>query len=137
MNARQFSGRVDGAFYVDVTPKPGQSPQRIAELVNGELRRLAAEGVTERELARAKNSIRTGFLDRLASVNGKADQLNFYNYFAGTPNYVQQDAARYDRVSAADVRRVAERYLSAPKVVLTVVPQGETKLMVTADGRTK
>ena len=137
VNARQFSGRVDGAFYVDVTPKPGQSPQRIAELVNGELRRLAAEGVTERELARAKNSIRTGFLDRLASVNGKADQLNFYNYFAGTPDYVQQDAARYDRVSAADVRRVAERYLGAPKVVLTVVPQGETKLMVTADGRTK
>jgi len=32
---------------------------------------------------------------------------------------------------------VAERYLGAPKVVLTVVPQGETKMMVTADGRTK
>jgi zinc protease len=137
VNARQFSGRVDGAFYLDVTPKPGQTPARMAALVNAELRRIATEGVTERELARAKNSIRTSFLDRLASVRGKADQLNFYNYFAGTPDYAQQDADRYDRVTAADVRRVAERYLGAPKVVLTVVPQGETKMMVTADGRTK
>ena len=137
VNAFQFSGRVDGAFFVDVTPKPGQAPARMAQLVNDELRRVAAEGVTERELARAKNSIRTNLLDRLASVRGKADQLNFYNYFAGTPDYLQQDADRYNRVTAADVRRVAERYLGAPRVVLTVVPQGETKMMVTAAGSAK
>jgi zinc protease len=134
VNAYQVSGRLDGYFRVDVTPKPGQSPQRVAAMVDAELRRLMDGGVTDRELARAKNTTRANLLDRLASVLGKADQLNFYNYFAGTPDYVQQDAERYARVTADDVRRVARAYLGAPKVVLTVVPQGETKMMVTRRG---
>jgi zinc protease len=93
---------------------------------------VAASGITERELQRARNSFRASYIDRLASVSTKADILNYYNYFAGTPDYVQVDAARYDRVTAADVQRVARSYLSRPKVVLTVVPEGKREMMVTA-----
>ena len=66
----------------------------------------------------------------MASINGKADRLNYYNYFVGTPDHVQEDAARFERVTAADVQRVARAYLGKPKVVLTVVPQGQRNLMV-------
>jgi zinc protease len=69
----------------------------------------------------------------LASVLGKAMQLSSYNYFAGTPDYVQEDAARYDRVTAADVQRVARTYIGVSKVILTVVPEGKKDLMVKAD----
>jgi zinc protease len=130
VSAFQVSGRLDGLFGVTVTPKPGQSPTRMAQLVNEEIRKLGAQGITDRELARAQNTYRAQFLDQLASVNGKADQLNFYDYFAGTPDYVRQDAARYDAVSAADVQRVGRQYLGKPKVVLTVVPEGKVELMV-------
>ena len=130
VSAFQISGRLDGMFGVTVTPKPGQSPARMAQLVNEEIRKLSAQGITERELARAQNTYRAQFLDQLASVNGKADQLNFYDYFAGTPDYVRQDAARYTAVTAADVQRVARDYLGKPKVVLTVVPEGKVELMV-------
>ena len=130
VSAFQISGRLDGLFGVVVTPKPGQTPARMAQLVNEEIRKLSAQGITVRELARAQNTYRAQFLDQLASVNGKADQLNFYDYFAGTPDYVRQDAARYEAVSAGDVQRVAREYLGKPKVVLTVVPEGKTELMV-------
>ena len=130
VNAFQMSGRLDGMFSVTVTPKPGQSPARMAQLVNEEIRKLSSQGVTDRELARAQNTYRAQFLDRLTSVNGKADQLNFYNYYAGTPDYVRQDAARYDAVTAADIQRVARDYLGKPKVILTVVPEGKSDLMV-------
>ena len=62
---------------------------------------------------------------------GKADQLNFYNYFTGSPDYARQDAARYDKVTLADVKRVAGSYLGKPRVTLTVVPEGKRDLMVT------
>ena len=137
VSAFQVSGRLDGLFSVTVTPKPGQRPARMAQLVNEEIRKLAAQGVTDRELARAQNTYRAQFLDQLASVNGKADQLNFYDYFAGTPDYVRQDAARYDAVSAADVQRVAREYLGKPKVVLTVVPEGKVELMVKEIGNVR
>ena len=130
VSAFQVSGRLDGLFSVTVTPKPGQSPARMAQLVNEEIRKLSAQGITERELARAQNTYRAQFLDQLASVNGKADQLNFYDYFAGTPDYVRQDAGRYTAVTAADVQRVSRDYLGKPKVVLTVVPEGKVELMV-------
>ncbi|HEU5185972.1 MAG TPA: pitrilysin family protein [Gemmatimonadaceae bacterium] len=130
VSAFQISGRLDGMFGVVVTPKPGQSPTRMAQLVNEEIRKLSEGGISPRELARAQNTYRAQFLDQLASVNGKADQLNFYDYFSGTPDYVQQDAARYAAVTAADVQRVARDYLGKPKVVLTVVPEGKVDLMV-------
>lgn len=135
VSARQQSSRLDGEFMITVTPKPGQTPTTLANLVNTEIARIMRDGITERELRRAQNTTRTGFLDNLASVLGKSHQLNLYNYFAGTPGYVQQDAARYDRVSAADVRRVAQRYLGRPRIVLTVVPEGQRNLMVTGDAR--
>ncbi len=134
VNAFQNSGRVDGRFQISVTPKPGQTPARMAGIVNEELAKVINQGITARELERAQHTIRAQFLDGLASVLGKAEQLSRYNYFAGTPDYVQQDAARYDRVTAADVQRVARTYLGAPRVVLTVVPEGQTAMKVSAGG---
>ena len=131
VSAFNSSQRLDGAFQIVVTPKPGHTPTEMAKLVNEELQRLTNDGITERELARAQNSTRAQFLDRIASDLGKADQLNFYNYFTGTPDYAKQDAARYDKVTAADVKRVAVAYLGKPRVTLTVVPEGKRDLMVT------
>lgn len=129
------STKLDGFFHISVTAKPGQTPTRMTEIVAEEIARVAKSGITERELARAINTRRASFLDRMASVLGKADRLGEYNHFAGTPDYSQQDAARYDHVTTADVQRVAAQYLTKPKVVLTVVPEGKKELMVTGGAR--
>ncbi len=137
VRASQQSSRLAGYFQLDVTPKPGQTLASIDKVVQEELKRLMAEPITKRELARVQNSFRSSFLNRMASVQNKADILNSYNYLAGTPDYVQQDAARYDRVTRADVLRVVRTYLSRPKVVLTVVPEGKREMMLTAVGGTQ
>jgi zinc protease len=135
VNAFQLSGRLDGYFQISVTPKPGQTPSRMAGLVAEEIGKIARDGVTPRELARSLNSRRASFLDQLASVLGKSDRLASYDYTAGTPDYAQQDLARYERVTAADVQRVATEYLNKPKVVLTVVPEGKRQLMVSGGAK--
>ena len=137
VRAFQESSRLTGKFTLDVLPKPGQATADIDKLVRAEVSGIINNGITQRELVRAQNSYRAQFLDRIASVLGKADILNSYNYFAGTPDYVQQDAARYDRVTAADVQRVARTYLGKPKIVLTVVPEGKRELMLSAAGGAK
>jgi zinc protease len=129
------STKLDGNFNIIVTPKPGQTPTRMATLVSEEIDKVVKDGITARELGRALNSRRAAFLDQIASVLGKSDRLAEYNYFAGTPDYIQQDVARYDRVTAADVQRVAAQYLTKPKIVLTVVPQGKPELMVSGGTR--
>jgi zinc protease len=134
VEAFQDGGRLDGKFEIDVTPKPGQKVADIDRLVQAEIANVINNGVTTRELQRAQNSYKASFLNRLASVLGKADRLNYYNYIVGNPDYVQQDAARYEHVTAADVQRVAKTYLGRPKIVLTVVPEGKREMMLTASG---
>jgi zinc protease len=132
--AAQDGGRLDGKFQIDVTPKPGQKVADIDRLVQAEITNVINDGVTPRELKRAQNSYKASFLNRLTSVLGKAERLNYYNYIAGNPDFVQQDAARYERVTAADVQKVAKTYLGRPKIILTVVPEGKKEMMLTASG---
>jgi zinc protease len=134
VRASQQSSKLAGFFQIDVTPKPEQSLAAIDKIVQEELQRLMNEPITARELARVQNSFKASFLNRMASVQTKADILNQYNYMAGTPEYVQQDAVRYERVTRADVQRVARLYLAKPKVVLTVVPEGKREMMLTSTG---
>ncbi|MFN2635483.1 MAG: M16 family metallopeptidase [Gemmatimonadaceae bacterium] len=134
VSAFQNGSRLDGYFQIEITPKPGQKSADIDRLVQTEIANVISGGVSARELQRAQNLYKASFLNRLASVLGKSEVLNTYNYFKGTPDYVQQDAARYERVTAADVQRVARTYLGRPKIVLTVVPEGKRELMLTASG---
>jgi zinc protease len=134
VSAFQDGSRLDGKFQVAVTPKPGQKVADIDKVVQAEIANVISNGVTQRELQRAQNVYKASFLNRLASVLGKAEVLNTYNYFVGNPDFVQQDAARYERVTAADVQRVAKTYLGQPKIVLTVVPEGKKDMMLTASG---
>jgi zinc protease len=134
VRAVQDGSRLDGRFQIDVLPKPEQATADIDKLVQAEIAGVINNGITQRELVRAQNIYRARFIDRLASVLGKADGLNAYNYFVGTPDFVQQDAARYEKVTTADIQRVARTYLGRPKIVLTVVPEGKKALMLTAQG---
>jgi zinc protease len=132
VSAFQDGSRLDGKFQIDVTPKPGLKVADIDRIVETEIANVINTGVTPRELQRAQNLYKASFLNRLASVLGKAEVLNSYDYFVGNPDYVQQDATRYERVTAVDVQRVAKTYLGRPKIVLTVVPEGKKDMMLTA-----
>ena len=134
VSAFQDGSRLDGKFQIDVTPKPGQKVSDIDRVVQAQIDSVISNGITPRELQRAQNTYKASFLNRLASVLGKAEVLNSYNYFVGNPDFVQQDAARYERVTAVDVQRVAKTYLGRPKIILTVVPEGKKEMMLTASG---
>jgi zinc protease len=135
VNAFQYGQRLAGIFQIVVTPRPGVAPAKIDSLVRGEIAKVQRDGITARELARVQNSTRAAYLTQLASDAQTADLLDQYNYFVGTPDYVQQDVARYDAVTRADVQRVARQYLAKPKVVLTVVPEGKKDMMVTGGAK--
>jgi zinc protease len=128
VSASNPCSKLAGTFQIVATPAPGKTPAEVAKVIEEELQKIVAEGVTDRELERAKNSTRASFLDGLSSILGKAEQLNRYNYFVGNPDFVQEDAARYERVTKADIQRVARQYLTRHKVVLTVVPEGKRDL---------
>ena len=114
------------------TAKPGVHPRELHAEIERVIRDIAERGITERELTRVKNGMRASTVDRLSSVLGKATQLSYYNYFAGTPDYMAQDLARYESLTREQVQRAARQYVvGQPRIVLTVVPDGKTELALT------
>ncbi|HYW33450.1 MAG TPA: insulinase family protein, partial [Gemmatimonas sp.] len=129
------ASKLDGLILLAGTAKPNVNPRDIAREFDAAIKSIADTGITERELTQVKNGVRAALLDDLSSVLGKADRLLMYNYFVGNPDYIQQDLARYERLTVADVQRVARQYIgSKPKVILTVVPEGKKELALTAGG---
>jgi zinc protease len=125
------AGRLDGKFMVIATARPDHDLGELQRVIDEEIQRLAADGPTDRELTRVRNSVEASFIGAMETVGGfrgKANQLNEYDYFTGEPDSFQRDLDRYRAVTAADVKRVANTYLTQKRVVLSVVPQGKTEL---------
>lgn len=125
------SKKLDGDFTIRATARPDKSLDSALAVVDREIRRLATEGPTTRELEQGKNAIESSFLNQLEFVRAKADQLNEYYYYAGIPDYFQKDLDRYRAVTAEDVKRVVRKYLLAPRVTLSIVPLGKKELGIT------
>src|SRR5690606_36865491 len=110
--------RLDGDLNIVATARPGFGLDTLKASIDRELARLATEGPTARELEQAKNAAEAAFLNRLEFVSAKADQLNAYYYFTGTPDGFQQELDRLRAVTADDIKRVANTYLRGPRVML-------------------
>src|SRR5690606_37624335 len=90
-----------------------------------------AEAPEARELERIRNQYEVSFLESLEVVSAKADQLNEYLYYTGTPDYFNQDLDRYRRLSPQDLSAAARRFLDPERrVILSIVPAGRTELAI-------
>jgi zinc protease len=125
--------KLDGDFAIVATARPGKTLNQVRSAVEKEIARLAREGPTARELEQAKNAREASFLNRLEFVNAKAEQLNNYFYYTGKADGFQADLDLHRAVTADDVKRVVATYLTGPRVMLSIVPQGKKELAATRE----
>lgn len=122
VTASNSTQEIAGQFNVTVTARPDKSFADLEKAVNEEIRRLKEEGPTAEEMERAFNAREAAFVFGMQTVASKSDRLNAYATFVNKPNYVQEDLARYRRVTAADVKRVANTYLTDARLIVKVTP---------------
>lgn len=101
-----------------------ESTAQILESIRNEIRRLAEGGVTEEELARAKDSILKGFAFEFDSTGKIVTRLISYEYYGYPRDYLQRYRDGIERVSREDVSRVAAKYLDASKLAILVLGKG-------------
>lgn len=128
VSTSQISRSLAGIFGITVTAKPGIGLSEIQKVVDEEIERLIRDGITERELARSKNSRKSDFIYGLQSIGGKAEQLNSFNVMWGDPSALNRELDRYAKVSLEDVRKAAAAYLTKGRAILSIVPMGKTDL---------
>jgi zinc protease len=127
VSAFNGSQELAGLFRVTATPKPGKTLAELEGAINEEIEKIKRDSATREEIERAYNGREAAFIYGLQTVGdfgGKNDQLNQYATFLGRPGYFAEDLARYRRVTADDVKRVANQYLNDNRLVLSVTPTG-------------
>ncbi|KAB2926105.1 MAG: insulinase family protein [Bacteroidetes bacterium] len=129
VSAFQSSSRLSSQFLIIATARAGHTLAELETVIQQEIDRLKSEAPAMRELDRARNQYESSFIQRLESVNEKADMLNNYYYLTGNPDYFNEDLARYYAVDPQDLKTAAVTHLkNDARVVLSIVPKGKPEL---------
>jgi len=111
--AEGFSGfpgeKYPGLFAFYAVPVPGHTPDEMREAIHKELDKLKTTDVTDEELEMFKTRARASLLRGLADNEGLAQNLAEYQTRYGDWRELFRELDRINKVSKADVRRVANK----------------------------
>ena len=114
-------------FRIEATARKGVSLAKIEEAIDQELRRFTSEGPSVDELERRKAALEHSGVTGLQSLTSKANRLNLYNFYLGTPDGFNTDLERYRKATGSSVRKWAEIVLDLQaRLILRVLPKQET-----------
>jgi zinc protease len=120
--------RLGSVAQCDVIARPGVKPEDLQREIEIEFHAIREQGPTQAELDGARSTHLTGLisgLQRLGGFGGVADRMDYYNYYTGDPGYLSKDVARFQHVSVASVKKLAQTDLVPNKSVVVTTVQGE------------
>jgi predicted Zn-dependent peptidase len=93
------------AFYA--FPLPGHTPQEVGDAIHVEIERLKKEDISDDELKMIKTRTKANLIRGLGENGGLATQLAIYQTRYGDWRELFRSVDRIDKVTKADIRRVA------------------------------
>lgn len=104
----------------------GHQPQEAQKVILDEIKLIQKQGITEQELQKSKNQLRSSYVFLLQSNLSRAMQLATYEMYWGNANLITTELQNYERVTLDDIKRVANTYLvDRGRTILDVVPESK------------
>ncbi|HJQ25607.1 MAG TPA: pitrilysin family protein [Blastocatellia bacterium] len=123
---------------VTAQPKAGVATEAVERAIYDEFDKVRAQPVTDQEIAKAKNILLANFYREMKTINGRANTLGSYEVFFGDYHKLFDAVQEYNKVTAEDVRRVAQKYFGDKnRTVATLVPETGDGGRVSGDGEKK
>jgi zinc protease len=102
----------------------GKSIEIAKKSLTDQIENVLKNGVTEAELAKAKNRLLTSKLLERETANGKANALGEAAVVYGDAARVNTDLAMMQAVTAAQIKEVLNKYITGKKkVVIEYLPE--------------
>ena len=102
-----------GWYEISSIVEVGKSVPKLEAAIDTEIKLLQTKGVTSGEISRAKAQLKAGYLLGNRDINSQARQLGNDQTTTGDYQFTDKYLAGVERVTAADVQRVAKKYLQA------------------------
>ncbi len=113
-----------GILQVSIGTKSGSTIEAI-QAAGEDIDNLTKQPITDDEIQRAKDAILNAFIFRLDSPDKILGERMTYEYYGYPPDWLNKYQAEIKTVSAADVNRVAAKYMHKDQLAVLVV--GNTK----------
>ncbi|MCU1311548.1 MAG: peptidase domain protein [Candidatus Angelobacter sp.] len=111
-------------FTISSQPKAGVAPDVVEKAVYEELGRLQNEPVSDQDLEKAKNILKANFYRQMKTINGRANAIGTFEVFFGDYQKLFNAIPEYDKVTKADVQRIAKKYFTDKnRTVATLIPE--------------
>lgn len=123
VSAFQFSGKYGGFFVIVSTAKPGIALSEMKKIIFEEVSEIISESISEKELTKTRNKIKSGFVSSLQNLNNTADHLNHYNFYLNEPNSFEWDINRYLAIQPYDIKKICEELLNKNYLELNIIPK--------------
>ena len=122
-----------GMFYAAAGARPGVDLETLETAFMAEIEKVADEGVSEEEVARAKRQMEVGLINRFATNHSMASRLGREIVSFGRVRPLSERIAAIRAVDREDVQRVVSTYLtsSGRNVVRVMPPPVEPQDMAT------
>lgn len=125
IGASNSSMKEDGIFYIQSTFVP-KNIQKVEETIFEEIENIKSKGVTESELNTAKKMIESDTYYARESITNIATEMGYIATITGNVQYYKDYIKNINKVTAADVKRVANKYLTTENsAISTVLPNKE------------
>jgi len=102
-----------------------QSTIEAIQAVREDIDNLAKQPITDEEIQHAKDAILNAFIFRLDSPDKILGERMTYEYWGYPPDWLDKYQAEIKKVTAADVNRVAAKYLHKDQLAVLVVGNTE------------
>ena len=100
--------------------------QKVLELFHNEVEKIAAKGLTKKELEDTREQLKGNLLIALESTTNRMNRLSTGFLYNVEPQLPENTLAPYLRVTLEDVREVARAMLDEKKMAITMIaPSGE------------
>ncbi|MDQ1241572.1 MAG: zinc protease [Pseudomonadota bacterium] len=124
-----------GLAWIYAIVPPGFDAAKTERLIDEEIARIAKEGPTAGELAKARNQALAGFWRGLETISGKAQALGDYEVFHGDYRKLFDAPSQYESITADDVRQAAATVLRAGNRTVGVLEPAPTPEPVAENAR--
>lgn len=104
--------RYENLMMIEAAPRAPHTLAEVEKAILDELDKVKKEPVTDRELMRVKNQLDADMIRSLGSNLGIAFQVAFAQIIYGDFHAAFRDLERTKKVTAEDVQRVANKYLT-------------------------
>lgn len=127
-------GKYPTLFYFFAVPTQGHTAEELAKPIHDEIERLKTQDVSDEELESIKTRAKADLIRGLGNNQGLAVQLGEYQAIYGDWRELFRQIDEIDKVTKADIRRVANKTFSETNRTVGVIDTETAKLPTPSKG---